>query len=457
MPRAPVASSSPSRNISGLVQHEPLPFGPSLSIHRYTIEANGLSLLVLPDPSAPVVSYQTWFKVGSRHEEKHKTGLSHLLEHLMFLGTERHPEGDFDRLLEKAGAENNAATWTDWTQYYENLPISELPLAIELESDRMRGIAVSPARFLSERDVVISERRDRVDDDVESAASELLYRTAFGLRHPYGWPTIGWRKDLNGITRKDALGYYKKHYAPNHATLVVAGEVEPRDVARRVLRAYRQIPAMRRPEAPRPPAPVIGSEVQKTLRFSTPTEKVLCGWHAPRYALRDHAVLFVALQVLCGGRSSRLYRKLVRELELVQDVRMSATPFELGSLADLWLSAREGKSIEKALRLTEGEIRKLAKEGPSARELEKVKNRVELGFLGGMETASGKAEQVGLGATVTGDPAHAFVRLEELRGVTREDVQRVVRAVLVQPNRARIDVVPREKKPKATARAGGRS
>lgn len=454
MPSAPVVSPRAARvpRLAGILRREPLRFGTSLRIHRFELESNGLSLLVLPDPSAPVVSYQTWFKVGSRYEVKRKTGLSHLLEHLMFLGTKRHPEGDFDRLLEGAGAENNAATWTDWTQYYENLPSSELALAIELESDRMRGIDVSPKRFLSERDVVISERRDRVDDDVESAASELLYRTAFGPKHPYGWPTIGWRKDLDGITRKDALDYYRTHYAPNHATLVVAGDVDPEDVARRVRRAYGSIAPTPRAPSPLASRPVLREEIRRELRFATPTGKVLVGWHAPRYVERDHAVLFVALQVLCGGRSARLYKKLVRELELVQEVRMSATPFELISLADLWLSAREGKDVEEALSITDAEIARLGKGGPSARELEKVKNRVELGFLGGMETASGKAEQVGLGVTVTGDPTHAFVRLEELRSVTAADVKRVVREVLVEPARVRIDVHPR-----AVRAARGRS
>lgn len=420
----------------------PVPFGTSLTLHRYAL-ANGLTLLVLPDHSAPVVSYQTWFKVGSRHEHPGKTGLSHLLEHLMFLGTKRYPEGDFDQLLENAGAENNASTWTDWTQYHENLPTSEWPLAVELEADRMRGIAVSPKRFLSERDVVISERRDRVDDDIESAASEVLYKTAFGARHPYGWPTIGWMEDLTEMTRADALAYYRAHYAPNHATVVVAGDVVPADVVRRVTRAYGDLPASARPAEMRPRAAALKAPKRKILRLSTPTRKVLCGWHAPPYAARDHAVLFVALQVLCGGRSSRLYQALVRDLELVQEVRMSASPFELGSLADLWLSAREGKRIEKALSVADTEIRRLGERGPSARELTKVKNRVELGFLGGMETASGKAEQIGLAATITGDPCHAFTRLEELRSVTAADVRRVTRAVLCDAPRVHIDVLPR--------------
>lgn len=419
----------------------PTSFGGALQLHATTLKENGLRLFVLPDASAPVVSYQTWFRVGSRNEVPGKTGISHLLEHLMFLGTKRHPEGSFDRLLESAGGENNAATWLDWTQYYENLPASELALAIELESDRLRDLGVSQAKFASERDVVISERRDRVEDDVDSAASELLFATLFGRKHPYGWPTLGWMKDIEGLTRADAQRYFRVHYAPNHAAIVVAGDVEPGDVLRHVHRAYASIPARTRPELDRPTFAPMRKEVQRSLRFATPTPKLLCGWSGPGYVERDHAVLFLAAQILTGGRSARLYQSLVRELELVQDVRVSVYPFQWASVVELFLAAREGKSIDAALAVADREIRALATKGPTPAELEKVKNRVELGFLGGMETAAGKAEQIGLGVSVAGDPAHAFVRLDELRSVTADDVRRVVKAHLAQP-RARIDVVP---------------
>ena len=420
----------------------PLSFGGALQLHATTLPENGLRLFVLPDQSAPVVSYQTWLKVGSRDESPGKTGISHLLEHLMFLGTKRHPLGEFDRLIELAGGENNASTWTDWTQYHENVPASELDLVIALEVDRLETLGVSEAKFQSERDVVVSERRDRVEDDVDGAASELLFAMAFGRRHPYGWPTLGWMRDIQGLTRADARAYFRQHYAPNHAAIVVAGAVEPGEVLRRVHRAYRRLPPRFRPEAAWPSLGPMKKEQRRTLRFRTPTPKVLCGWRGPGYAERDHAVLFLALQILTGGRSSRLYRSHVRERELEQDVRMSVVPFEWASLADLWLSAREGKSTEEALRLADRELHALATKGPSEAELEKVKNRVELGFLGGMETAAGKAEQIGLGALVTGDPCHAFVRLDELRAVSAADVRRVVRAYLVDPPRARIDVQP---------------
>jgi len=160
---------------------------------------NGLRLLLLVDKSAPVLSYFTWFRVGSRHEKHGKTGLAHLFEHLMFNETEGLAAGEFDRKLEENGAESNAATWLDWTYYYESLPKDRFQLAVKLESERMARLVLREPQIASEKDVVANERRMRVDDDVEGTANEILYKTAFTV-HPYHWPTIGWMTDIEGFT-----------------------------------------------------------------------------------------------------------------------------------------------------------------------------------------------------------------------------------------------------------------
>ena len=190
--------------------------------------ATGLTVLTLVDRSAPTVSYHTWFRVGSRHERPGKTGLAHLFEHLMFNETRNHPPGDFDRLMERAGAEANAATWTDWTYYYENAPRGALPLLIELEADRMGNLVLRGPQVSSEKEVVVNERKMRVDDDAEGKALELLYRSAF-RRHPYRWPTIGWMEDIRAFTVEDCREFYRKHYAPSNATIVIAGDFNERN------------------------------------------------------------------------------------------------------------------------------------------------------------------------------------------------------------------------------------
>ncbi len=403
------------------------PFGERLSIERFRLE-NGLELLVLPDPSAAIVSYHTWFRVGSRDEEAGETGAAHLLEHLMFIATERYPEGEFDRLVERAGGESNAATWADWTYYYENLPASALPLAIELESERMHALRLVRERVASEIEVVLSERRDRVEDDVEGAATEALYALAFGPRHPYGWPTIGWKRDIRRFDAARCERFYRRHYAPDRASVVVAGDVDPKRVAARVARAYGAIPASRTARAPFR-APRALRTIERTLTLRTSAQRLGLGFRAPRFADPDYAIAVILSSVLTGGRSARLHRELVRDAELAVDVRASTTPFEHQGLFELWVSAREGVSMTRLRPRVERAIRRLQRELVPEAELDKVKNRLELGFLEGIETIPGKAEQIGFGRLVAGDPAHAFERLEAYRRARPEDLRRVARAI----------------------------
>jgi len=407
---------------------------------RYRLE-NGLTILILRDPSAPIVSYHTWFRVGSRHETVGKTGQAHLLEHLMFIETESLAEGEFDRLLEAEGGESNAATWTDWTYYYENLPASAWKLAVKLESGRLNGLVLAPKRVASEKEVVESERRDRVEDDVDGAVSERLYASVFGRRHPYGWPTIGWMRDIKAFSLADCRRFYRAHYAPNHATIVIAGDVDPADAVRTIAAAYGHFPSSPAPTPSRLTIPAPRGEKRLEMRWPTPTEKLAVGWVAPAFVERDHAVLTVLTHVLAGGRSARLHVDLVREREIASEVRMSLAPFREASLVDAWVSLREGHTATQALAAIDRQLARLAKEEVSQGELDKVKNGLELSFLGGLETVPGKAEQIGFSETVVGDPSHAFVRLEEYRSVTAADLKRVAGRVLAGDSRTIVRVL----------------
>ena len=216
-------SKGPGHAHGALTHEASFAFG-DREIARYRM-ANGLKVLLLRDDAAKVVSYHTWFGVGSRHEKPGKTGLAHLFEHLMFNETTNLPAGEFDRTLEAAGGEVNAATWVDWTFYYENVPSSELPLVVRLEAERMQNLVLREPQVASEKEVVANERRYRVDDDVEGAVNEILYKTAF-TRHPYHWPTIGWMADIEGFTTEDCEKFYAAYYAPNNAVVVAAGDLD---------------------------------------------------------------------------------------------------------------------------------------------------------------------------------------------------------------------------------------
>src|SRR5262245_41242706 len=228
-------------------------FSSRLSVAKHRL-ANGLTVLTLPDPIAPVVSYHTWYRVGSRHEQTGKTGLAHLFEHLMFNQTENLAAGEFDRLMESAGGDTNAATWVDWTYYRDNLPASKLELAVKLEADRMQHLTLTDAQVESEREVVANERRFAVDDTVDGFLSEELFKLAFD-KHPYHHPTIGWMRDIHAITTDDARSFYRTFYAPNNACLVVAGDLDIDAALHEIERRYGGIPSATIPERAAPEEP----------------------------------------------------------------------------------------------------------------------------------------------------------------------------------------------------------
>jgi len=414
-------------------------FGDALTLRRFRL-GNGLTVLTLVDRSAPTVSYHTWFRVGSRHERPGKTGLAHLFEHLMFNETRDHPHGDFDRLLEGAGAEANAATWTDWTYYYENAPRDALPLLVELEADRMGNLVLRAPQVASEKEVVANERKLRVDDDIEGKALELLYATAF-RRHPYRWPTIGWMEDIRAFDVRDCQKFYRTHYAPGNATVVVAGDFDEKKALGLIRDHYGGFPktAAAKPVA-HPKEPSQRAERVVQLRAPTPTEKILLGYQAPAFGDPDTPALVVANEVLFGGRSSRLHRVFCIEEEIALSVRGSISPFVDPGLYEMWIFVHEGKRRQDALGRLEQELRKLASDGPTRPELDKAINQLELSFLHSMETAGGKAEQIGFYETVAGDGSAVFDRLEAYRGVTAADVKRVVDKYLRPSRRTRVEI-----------------
>ncbi len=420
-----------------------VPFGSgseAARVSRFEL-GNGLGLLVLVDRSAPTVSYNTWFRVGSRHEKPGKTGLAHLFEHLMFNETEHLAAGEFDRKLEENGAESNAATWFDWTYYHEALPKDRLALAIKLESDRMAHLVLREPQVVSEKEVVANERRYRVDDDVEGTASELLYKAAF-TRHPYHWPTIGWMEDIQAFTPEDCAAFYRTFYAPNNAVVVVVGDVREADVLAKIAAAYGPIPSAELPAEDTNPEPPQTAERRLEITKPTASEKIFVGYKGPALGDADHPALTILNEILTAGRASRLYQKLVVEKEMVTDLRGWASTFRDPGLYELGFMARAGHTAEEILAALEPELERARTEVATPAELDRAKARLELGALQSLETASGKAEQIGFYETVLGDPAAAFRRLEAYRRVTAGEVRTAARRYLVDAARTVVVVRP---------------
>jgi zinc protease len=425
----------------GHVEHvESIAFGASLKIERFRLK-NGLTILLCEDHSAPVVAYHTWYRVGSRHEREGKTGLAHLFEHLMFNEVEGRAAGEFDRLLEEAGSEVNASTWLDWTQYNAATPKDQLPLVIKLEAERMSRLVLREPQVTSEKEVVANERRYRVEDDVEGSVSEVLWATAFKT-HAYRWPTIGWMADIEAFTTEDCVEFYRTFYAPNNAILVVVGDVTEAQLLPRVVQAYSVIPPSEVPLEDVRPEPAQLEERRVEVTKPTTTDKLLLGYHSPALGDWDHPIVSLLVEVLFGGRASRLHQKLVRELELASEVRAFVGPFKDPGLIEIFASCREGHRAEELLTVIDQELARVREEAISEAEIERGRARFELGLLAGLDTVDGKASTIGFYDTVLGRPAAAFERLEATRQIGASELRRVARKYFPEGARSIVLVRP---------------
>jgi zinc protease len=441
--------SPADRQVHYLGRHS---FGPELGIERFRL-GNGLSLLLMEDHAAPTVAYHTWFHVGSRHERPGKTGIAHLFEHLMFNETESLAAGEFDRQLEELGAESNASTWLDWTHYDIAVPSQAFERVASLESERMHRLVLRTPQVESEKEVVANERRYRVDDDVEGALSELLWSTAFE-RHPYRWPTIGWMEDIEGFNVEDCRKFYRTYYAPNNATLVIVGDVEPERVLSTVQNAYGAYGSSKIPDAALAPEPPQNGERRGEVAKLTPTWKLNVGYKSPALGDPDHLLLSVLSEVLFGGRSSRLVKTLMRDRELASDVRASVAPLHDAGLFEIFVSAREGVNAAQLLEVVDEELDRVQSEPITEEEIGRARARIELGLLQGLTTNEGKASTIGFYEVVLGKPGWAFDRLTALADVNAAAVLAVARRYLNRASRTVLLVRPQLSGGAAEASAG---
>jgi zinc protease len=415
-------------------------FGPKLVIERFRM-GNGLSILLVEEHSAPTVAYHTWFRVGSRNERPGKTGIAHLFEHLMFNETEGLVAGEFDRQLEELGAESNASTWLDWTHYDIAIPAAGFERVVELEAERMNHLVLRKPQVESEKEVVMNERRYRVEDDVEGALSELLWSTAFEV-HPYRWPTIGWMSDIESFDVDDCQTFYRTFYAPNNATLVVVGDVVPERALGKLQDAYGSYTPAPIPGPPAVREPEQRAEKRLEVTKLTPTWKLNIGYHGPALGHPDHLPLSVLSEVLFGGRSSRLLKALVRDLELASDVRASVSPLADPGLFEIFVSAREGVSAEQLLEVVDAELDRVLAEPISEDELVRATARIELSLLQGLSNNEGKASTIGFYEVVLGNPVAGFERLSALARLRAADLTAVAGRYLRRTGRTVILVRP---------------
>jgi zinc protease len=417
------------------------PFGAGgLTAKQFRLD-NGLKVILLRDPAAPVFAYQTWFAVGSRHEREGTTGIAHLFEHLMFNQTESHPPGELDRLIETAGGDTNAATWVDWTYYRDNLPRAELPLVVGLEADRMAHLVLGDTQVESEREVVANERRFRVEDDVDGFLNEEIYKLAFTV-HPYHWPTIGWMRDIESITIDDCRAFYRTYYAPNNATVVLVGDVDEDEALTLIQKGYGAIAAQTIPPDRAAPEPEQREERRATYQKPTSADKLRMGYKSPPLGHADYAVLEVVSEILFGGNSSRLHRRLVVEGEIAASAHASTAPFRDPGLYEIAVSLQRGHSAKEAEAIVDEELERLGREPLAPHELDTAKTRLLTHFMRELRPQSGKAEALGHYETTVGDYRKLFAVADGYRAVTAADVERVARRYLVPSRRTVVIGVP---------------
>jgi zinc protease len=362
-------------------------------IHESVLE-NGLKVITVENPVSPTASLQVWYRVGSRNERTGLTGVSHIFEHMMFKGTEKFPMGSFDRIIQDNGMTNNAFTSHDYTAYFENFAVDRLPIAMELEADRMQGLLLDPEEFDSEIAVIREERRQTREDPPFGLLMEAVEATVF-LVHPYHWPVIGWMTDLETITRDDVAAYYRIYYRPNNAVLVVAGDVRHEPVVEMARRWFGAISAG-------PPIPPVRIQEppqrgERTVRVHKDVQLpgIVIAYRTPEGTHPDSAPLNIAEYVLFHGRSSRLYRRLIYDEPLATDL---SGGFHLRRDPSTFLAratARPGVDIERLRAAIIETFDSIHTNPPDTREIEKARKQMTADFVFGQEHNFELAEALG--------------------------------------------------------------
>ena len=408
---------------------------------------NGLKILVVEDHTTPVISVQLWVHTGSKNERPGITGISHLFEHMMFMGSRKYGAEEHSRIIQANGGVVNAYTNTDVTVFYEDLPSDKLDLALQLEAERFMNLAITDANLKTEREVVKEERRLRTDNRPTGRAFEELLAAAFKA-HPYQWPTVGWMTDLDAITLDDCKGYFRSHYVPNGTVLVVAGDVTVEAVvksARKTLGKWKRLP---------PAPPVVSMEAEQKgerrviLKAPVQNPTLMGGFHTPGWAHPDHAALEVLSRVLSSGRSSRLYQKLVYEEQTALYAEGGVMRTEHPGLFYIVASVKPAEDPRKVEDSFWRELDRFKTEPVTDRELQKAKNQLESELVFSLKRVSNLAGSVGRAEVLGGSWKLVNEQLPARRAVTKEDLMRVARTYLHADNRTLVTLIPETPAPK---------
>jgi zinc protease len=436
-PASPKPASDPSRAKAGL----------DIPYSQFTLP-NGLHVILHEDHTVPLVTVNVWYHVGSAREKPGRTGFAHLFEHLMFMGSAHAKYGDFDQLLEAAGGTNNASTAEDRTNYYVDVPSNALDLALFLESDRMAYLidAMSPKTVDAQRDVVKNERRESYENAPYGMSSIEIAQMLYPQGHPYRWPTIGYMEDLSAASYQDVVDFFKTYYQPGNASLVVAGDIDVPRARAAVEKWFADVKPGAAPVGPIDyPHPNLTEVKKKTIQDRVQLPRLYLTWITPAHFEPGDAELDVLSLLLAGGKNSRLYKRLVYDLQIAQDVAAFQASKALNSEYQIVVTARPTASLDRIRTVVDEEIAKIQQAPPTSRELTRAINQIESSFYDRMERVGnfgGVGDQMNSYYFAAGNPGYFSEDLSRYRALTPPDIQAIAQKFLPLNKRVELVVEP---------------
>lgn len=419
---------------------------------------NGLTVILHEDHALPLVVVNTMVKVGSRFEDKGRTGFAHLFEHLMFMGTRRVPTKMFDTWMEGEGGWNNAWTSEDRTDYFDVAPSHALPLLLWLEADRFASIGAEMTldKLNAQRDVVRNERRQTSENTPYGKGELRLPELLYPVGHPYHHPIIGSHDDLQAATVDDVKSFFARWYVPNNCSLVIAGDFDPGPARAAIERMFGALAKSDVPAAPQGSTPKLAGVTRETITDNVELPKIVMAWHSPASMAPGDAEMDLLSIVLREGKASRLYKALVYDTQLAQEVSAEQRSNDLSSMFVIEAMARPGVSLAKLERAIDKELKKVLAAAPTDAEIARAKNQFEAGFLSKLQSVQARATLLNQYQMKVGDPGYVERDLKRYRDATAASVYAAVKQSVTLDARVIMTIVPKEDPSKRGAKKGGK-
>jgi predicted Zn-dependent peptidase len=414
----------------------------NLQVSRATLD-NGLRVVMNPDHTVPTVAVAVYYDVGSRNEVRGRSGFAHLFEHMMFQGSANVGKGEHFSLIINRGGSANGTTSNDRTNYYETLPANELELGLWLEADRMRSLAITQANFENQRQTVMEERRQRIDNQPYIPSMLRINELAYGDYWPYAHSTIGDMQDLIDAPLEAVQEFFDTYYAPNNAVVSISGDFKPEEAIKLVEKHFGDIPARETPVFEAPALQAQGAERRETMYDANATLPAFhLAYHIPPKRSPDHYAIEMLAMLLGDGESSRLYQRLVKRDEICQEVAVGTDNRRGPDLFSIWAVMASGHDVGEAQSVIFEALQSIGAKGVTARELQKAKNRVLASFVFGLQSNMQRAQRLAKYELYWGDANLLKLELDHYLAVTEEDIKRVASEYFAPTNRTVLNVMP---------------